>query len=92
MAPSIGRVVLVCLSAECAAKIGGNAREGDEAPALVTGVFPSEGMPLNVRILGDGPGEALWSTSLPYSETPAPGHWRWPPRVEETAPAAMVHG
>lgn len=79
MIPSIGRVVHVCLSADCAQKIGGNAREGDLAPAIITRVFSPDC--INVRLFGDGPGEVLWSTSLLHGDQP--GYWRWPKRIEE---------
>jgi len=83
MPPSKGRIVLVTLSADCAAAIGGNAHEGDTAPAIVTEVFTTYDPPcVNVRILGDGPGAPLWSTSLTQGNEP--GQWNWPPRVTET--------
>lgn len=77
MVPTIGRIVHVRLSADCAAIIAGNAHEGDLAPAIVTAVFSPECV--NVRILGDGPGCPHWSTSLLQGD--APGNWHWPDRA-----------
>jgi hypothetical protein len=75
--PTVGRIVHVRLSSECASQIGGNARAGDIAPAIVVAAWP--GLKVNVRILGDGPGAPLWSTSLAYGD--GPGEWQWPARV-----------
>lgn len=75
--PSVGRIVHVRLSADCAATIGGNARAGDLVPAIVVRVWSPDCV--NARILGDGPGEALWSTSLMRGQDL--GQWDWPERV-----------
>lgn len=77
MKPSVGRIVHVKLSAQCAHDIGGNAREGDIAPAIVTAAFTE--ICINARILGDGPGAPLWATSLVMGD--GPGQWLWPERT-----------
>lgn len=81
MKASIGRIVHVKLTADCAAQIGGNAREGDLAPAVVVAAFNDHTPPkVNVRLLGDGPGAPLWCACLLQGS--GLGEWDWPARVE----------
>ncbi len=69
----------VRLSSECASQIGGNARAGDLAPAVIVAAWPGE--KINCRILGDGPGAPLWSTSLERGNEN--GQWNWPKMIEQ---------
>lgn len=75
--PTLGRIVLVTLSAEQAQMIRGNAKAGAEAPAIVVA---AHGTTIDVVILGNGP-TTLWATSLEFGT--GPRTWRWPPRVAE---------
>lgn len=75
MAPSVGRIVHVKIDASAAAQIGGNAREGDVVPAIIT--FGNDSY-VNVKALGDGPGHA-WLTSI--TEGTGTLQWQWPQRA-----------
>jgi hypothetical protein len=82
MKPSIGRIVHVTFDDE---KI---------RPAIVVEVWSDTCV--NLRLFADGPNDSIptrtfrgyqlltgdWLTSVEFAETPTPGRWSWPPRVE----------
>lgn len=37
--------------------------------------------PMTVGLCILNPTGQFFNTAVPYSETPKPGHWNWPPRV-----------
>lgn len=86
MRPSIGRIVLVTLTAQLAKQIGGNAQEGDQAPAVVTCVFSDTCV--NARIFGDGPNGSVWVTSVVRGT--GPREWDWPARIAENPVASTA--
>ena len=79
MTPSVGRIVHVRLNAAMASAIGGNAREGDLAPAIIVMVWTPE--TINARILGDGPGDVIWGSSLQRGDELS--NWNWPKMIEQ---------
>jgi len=81
MKPYLGLIVLVCLTIEEAQSIGGNAKAGDLAPAIVTAVFSDT--TVNLKVIGDGYGNPVWMTSV--AQGTGPRSWQYPQSV---APAA----
>lgn len=97
MTPTIGRIVHVRLSKDCAARArkqredceclhGNSIREGDEYPMLIVKVWPDtpgHEKSVNGQIFLDG-NDTLWATSVCEDDSPegmTPGTWHWPERT-----------
>jgi hypothetical protein len=73
MAPTIGRVVHY----QSYGTPGGEF-QSLQHPAIVTEVH-SDGV---VGLFVINPTGQYFTREVPFSETPKPGHWSWPPKVE----------
>lgn len=72
--PSIGRIVRY----QPVGSERGNNNNGEYAPAIITQVFDSAAVGVNLRVFFDG--EVVgWRTSVLEGDNP--GQWSWPPRV-----------
>lgn len=50
-------------------------------PKLVRKIAPENGVEIYSEKLETPPEPAMsWGRGIPFSETPKPGHWSWPPR------------
>jgi hypothetical protein len=79
--PSVGRIVHY----QSFGSVGGKYPSLPRA-AVITEVCPwaaqqSEGYPENVGLAVLNPEGFFFNRNVPYSETPEPGCWSWPPRV-----------
>lgn len=80
--PSIGRVVHYQPQPD--PSYGENRRTGQPWPAMITEIRESGFVRLKIFTPTDQQEDELdprHPGMYPYSETPAPGHWSWPPRV-----------
>lgn len=70
--PSIGRIVHY-------QRYGspGGEHESKPSPAIITDVL-EDGATVDIMVFNPN---GLYFNRTPYSETPKPGHWSWPPRV-----------
>lgn len=76
--PSIGRIVHYTRLGTGINGQPGN-YEGETVPAIITALFEDGAVALKIFYYYV---EDPWHTdAYPYSETPKPGHWTWPPRT-----------
>ena len=97
MTPTIGRIVHYTLTegdvnairnqrlaANLGAYLYNQVRVGDVYPAMVVRVFDPSTTTANLQVFLDGV-DSYWATSR--QEGDGEGHWAWPARVAEGAPA-----
>ena len=71
--PSIGRIVHY-------QRFGspGGEHQPEPSPAVITKVLDEATGRCQLFVMNPN---GLYFNDTPYSETPTPGHWNWPPRV-----------
>lgn len=76
MEPSVGRIVHY----HSYGTPGGEYLPEPRA-AIITEVSHQETREVGLCVLN--PTGQFFNQEVPYADTPTPGHWNWPPRVEE---------
>lgn len=76
MEPSVGRIVYY----QSDGTPGGEYLPEPRA-AIITAVANQETRAVGLCVLN--PTGQFFNQEVPYADTPTPGHWNWPPRVEE---------
>jgi hypothetical protein len=75
MKPTVGRVVHA---------MSRGSADGQFPPAVraavITEVLPADADGQRVHLCVLNPTGLFFDLSVPYAETPTPGHWSWPPR------------
>ena len=75
--PSVGRIVHY-------QKYGtaGGEHKSEPSPAVITKILDEESGRCQLFVMNPN---GLYFNTTPYSETPKPGHWSWPPRNGQEA-------